>query len=96
MVSIDQQIGIEKALVDSPKAHGLYTFLEGQKIIPKDEEASETDRIFYTIVEALKRNDRSAFERTVKSVSERKFTDQSPLLYDNYLIFVLICRFLPC
>lgn len=90
MVSLIEIIKVEQALLDSPKANGLYSYLQGKEIILPIGEVSKADSMYYTLLKALSKNNSSAFTIAYNELSERELLTDQPIIYDNYLIFLLL------
>lgn len=90
MVSLSDKITIEKSLRESPKAFALFSYLNGTEINIPNSEYSETDRIYYSMLDSLIKNKDNSFKQTYEGLSQRKVLKEQPIIYDNYLLFVLI------
>lgn len=55
-------------------------------------ETAETDNIYYSSIQSIKRNSKEEFNRHYNKISKRKISENSiaPFIHDDFLIFTLI------
>ncbi|RZK26212.1 MAG: hypothetical protein EOO43_03470 [Flavobacterium sp.] len=90
MVSIDEIIPTERAIHSSPKANALFSFLFGETFIPPVDELNEGEKVYFSLLDALVNNQSSKFLAQYNELNKRQIVEDQPLVYDNYLLFVLL------
>lgn len=89
MVSLVDKVRIELDLENSPKVKLFHMFLQGNSI--DSIEVPEADLTFKQVLMSLKKNDKKLFTESYETLSARKPSMRTPLVYDNPLLFSIIC-----
>lgn len=92
MVFIEEKHSYLSSLADQPKQKALYALVSDEKVEAKPSEASETDAIYYSSIEAIKKNSKENFNAQYAKISKRKISENStaPFVHDDFLIFSLV------
>ncbi len=89
MVSLVDKVRIELDLENSPKVKLFHMFLQGNSI--DSIEVPEADLTFKQVLMSLKMDDKKLFTESYETLSTRKPSMRTPLVYDNPLLFSIIC-----
>jgi len=90
MVPLNEKILLDQLLLESPKAFALFSYLSGKEINTPQDGCSETDRTYYSMLNALRTSNKNLFKQCYDDLSQRRVLKELPIIYDNYLLFVLI------
>jgi hypothetical protein len=92
MVFIEEKQNYLSSLTDQPKQKALCSLVSDEILAPQPNEVSETDAIYYSSIQAIKKNAKSDFHRQYAKISKRKVSENSaaPFVYDDFLIFTLV------
>ncbi len=92
MVFIEEKHSYLSSLVDQPKQKALLALVSDENVEAKPSEVSETDAIYYSSIEAIKKNSKENFNAQYAKISKRKISENStaPFVHDNFLIFTLV------
>lgn len=92
MVFIEEKHSYLSSLADQPKQKALYALVSDENVEAKPSEASETDAIYYSSIEAIKKNSKENFNAQYAKISKRKISENStaPFVHDDFLIFTLV------
>jgi len=90
MVSVEEKITIEQTIRNSPKAFALFCYLNNYELVIPTIEVSETDHIYYSALQSLPKTNKNSFQNLYQELSKRQVVADQPIIYDNYLLFVLI------
>lgn len=96
MVSLINKLAVRSRYSDKPKIAKFTQLIEGIPNIETGESTNDTDRIYYQLIIALAKGNKVNFEQAYAEFSRRTPSSQSPWLYDNFMIFVLmlgICKY---
>ncbi len=93
MVSLENRMTYSLRINESPKLAAFKNLLSNTPILLSQGQAfSESEEIYFGIVNAIQRNDKSAFENyyNKKSKSNPSKESPSPFVNDDFLIFSLV------
>lgn len=92
MVFIEERHHYLKSLDGQPKQMALHALVSDENLIVPDNEVSETDRIYYSSIQSIKRNSKKDFSAQYSKISKRKVSENSsaPFIHDDFLIYALI------
>ena len=92
MVFIEERHHYLKNLDGQPKQMALYALVSDETLTVPDNEVSETDRIYYSSIQAIKKNSKKHFSAQYSKISKRKVSENSsaPFIHDDFLIYALI------
>lgn len=92
MVFIEEKHSYLSSLADQPKQKALYALVSDENVEAKPSEVSETDAIYYSSIEAIKKNSKENFNAQYAKISKRKISENStaPFVHDDFLIFTLV------
>jgi hypothetical protein len=92
MVFIEERHQFLKSLDGQPKQMALYALVSDENLTFPDNELSETDRIYYSSIQAIKKNSKKDFSAQYSKISKRKVSENSsaPFIHDDFLIYALI------
>lgn len=92
MVFIEEKHSYLNSLADQPKQMALLALVSDETLAAQPNEVSETDGIYYSSVQAIKKNSKADFNTQHSKISKRKISTNSsaPFLHDDFLIFTLV------
>ncbi len=92
MVFIEEKHRYLSSLADQPKQKALFALVSDDIVVDQPSEVSETDAIYYSSVEAIKKNAESEFNSQYAKIAKRKVSANSnaPFIHDDFLIFTLV------
>ena len=93
MVSLENKIGYQNRIGNSPKLSAFDHLLSNNSVIlPDRNDLSETDEIYFGIVSAIQRNDKDAFDKYYRKKSKSNPNKESlaPFVNDDFLVFSII------
>ena len=93
MVSLEKKINYLSRITESPKLNEFNNLLSKKPIlIPQGQDLSESDEIYFGIVNAIQINSKVDFEKyyNKKNKSKPSKDSPSPFVNDDFLIFSLI------
>lgn len=92
MVFIEEKHSYLSSIADQPKQKALYALVSDDTFVGQPNEVSETDAIFYSSIQAIKKNTKADFDTQYAKISKRKVSENSaaPFVHDDFLIFTLI------
>jgi hypothetical protein len=90
MVSIDERITVEGSIRQSSKANAFLSFLQGVNVTPEKGELNEVEKTYYSLLDSLFKNNSLKFRQEYDELSKRKVVEEQPIIYDNFLLFVLV------
>ncbi len=92
MVFIEEKHSYLSSLADQPKQKALYALVSDENVEAKPSEVSETDAIYYSSIEDIKKNSEENFNAQYAKISKRKISENStaPFVHDDFLIFTLV------
>src|SRR5690606_17785441 len=91
MVFIEEKHSYLSSLADQPKQKALYALVSEETLV-QPTEVSETDAIYYSSIQAIKKNAKADFNIQYAKISKRKVSENStaPFVHDDFLIFTLV------
>lgn len=92
MVFIEEKHSYLSSIADQPKQKALYALVSDETFAGQPIEVSETDAIYYSSIQAIKKNTKTDFDTQYAKISKRKVSENSaaPFVYDDFLIFALV------
>lgn len=92
MVFIEEKHSYLSNLVNQPKQRALYVLISDENIENQFNGVSETDSIYYSSIQAIKKNEKTDFNTQFSKISKRKVSENSaaPFMHDDYFIFTLV------
>ncbi|WP_150452412.1 hypothetical protein [Arenibacter lacus] len=92
MVFIEEKHSYLRSLADQPKQKALYALVSDETLVAQTKEILETDAIYYTSIQAIKKNAKADFNTQYAKISKRKVSEKSaaPFVHDDFLIFTLV------
>ncbi|WP_162340155.1 hypothetical protein [Cyclobacterium salsum] len=92
MVFIEEKHRYLSSLSDQPKQQALFTLVAEEIFQPPQDNVSETDNIYFSSIQAIKKNSKEGFDTQYIKISKRKVSENStaPFVHDDFLIFTLI------
>jgi hypothetical protein len=79
MVFIEEKHSYLSSIADQPKQKALYALVSDDTFVGQPNEVSETDAIFYSSIQAIKKNIKADFDNST-----------APFVHDDFLIFALV------
>lgn len=89
MVSLIERASYYEKLKQIPKLIIFIEFIEGKNI--SSYKFSSTDQSLYNCIKSIQNEDLVSFNTEYTELSRREPSETSPFVYDNYLLFILIC-----
>ncbi|MCX2679619.1 hypothetical protein OOZ15_06670 [Galbibacter sp. EGI 63066] len=92
MVFIEEKHSYLSSLANQPKQSALYALVSDEILQLPQGNFSETDSIYYSSIQAIKKNSREEFNSQYAKISKRKVSENSvaPFIHDDFLIFTLV------
>jgi hypothetical protein len=92
MVFIEEKHMYLSSLAEQPKQKALYALVSDETLAVQPNEVSETDAIYYSSIQAIKKNAKADFDTQYTKISKRKVSENStaPFVHDDFLIFTLV------
>lgn len=92
MVFIEEKHSYLSSIADQPKQKALYALVSDEAFAGQANEVSETDAIYYSSIQAIKKNTKADFDTQYAKISKRKVSENStaPFVHDDFLIFTLV------
>ena len=92
MVFIEEKHSYLSSIADQPKQKALFHLVSDESFAGQPNEVSETDAIYYSSIQAIKKNEQAGFETQYTKISKRKVSENSaaPFVHDDFLIFTLV------
>jgi len=92
MVFIEEKHSYLSSLADQPKQKALFALVSDETWVNQPNEVSETDAIYYSSIQAIKKNLKADFITQYGKISKRKVSKNSaaPFVHDDFLIFTLV------
>lgn len=92
MVFIEEKHSYLSSLADQPKQKALFALVSNETFVAPQSEVSETDTIYYSSIQAIKKNSKVDFNTQYAKISKRKISENStaPFIHDDFLIFTLV------
>lgn len=92
MVFIEEKRDFLNNLSDKPKQKALVTLIFDETFLFEKNNIPETDIIYYSSIQSIKKNSKDDFNKQYDKISQRKISEHSiaPFIHDDYLIFTLI------
>ena len=92
MVFVEEKVNYLRSLADQPKQKALFALISYETLSPQPSEVSETDIIYYSSIQAVKKDSKVDFSTQYANISRRKVSENStaPFVHDDFLIFALV------
>ncbi|MCD4734436.1 MAG: hypothetical protein K8R53_00195 [Bacteroidales bacterium] len=92
MVFIEERHKYLSQIKEQAKLNAFYSLLWNESFQPHESDLSETDGIYYAIIQSILKGSRKEFVQQYSKISQRKISKDSnaPFLHDDFLIFTLI------
>lgn len=92
MVFVEEKHSYLSSLEDKPKQKALFALISDEILTIQPSEVSETDAIYYSSIQAIKKNSKADFNSHYAKISKRKVSENStaPFVHDDFLIFTLV------
>jgi hypothetical protein len=92
MVFIEDKHNFLRSIADRPKQKALYVLVSDETFVEQPKEVSEIDAIYYSSIQAIKKNTKAEFNTQYAKISKRKVSEKSaaPFVHDDFLIFTLV------
>lgn len=92
MVFIEEKHSYLSSLADQPKQKALFALVSDETWVNQPNEVSETDAIYYSSIQAIKKNLKADFITQYGKISKRKVSENSaaPFVHDDFVIFTLV------
>ena len=92
MVFVEEKHSYLDSLADQPKQQALLALVSDEILTVQPSDASETDAIYYSSIQAIKKNAKADFNAQYTKISKRKVSENStaPFVHDDFLIFTLV------
>ena len=91
MVFIEEKHSYLSSFTDQPKQKALFALVSDEDLAAQPNEISETDAIYYSSIQGIKKNAKADFNKQYIKISKRKVSENSaaPFVHDDFLIFSL-------
>ena len=92
MVFIEEKHSYLSSLANQPKQAALVALVTDEVFQLPQGSFSEPDTIYYSSIQAIKKNSKESFESQYAKISKRKVSENSvsPFIHDDFLIFTLV------
>lgn len=92
MVFIEEKHSYLSSLADQPKQRALFAMVSDEIFLSPKNDISETDAIYYSSIQAIKKNSKEEFNSQFVKISKRKVSENStaPFIHDDFLILTLV------
>lgn len=92
MVFIEEKHNYFSSLEGQPKQKALFALLSDETLVASPSQVSETDAIYYSSIQAIKKDSKADFSSQYIKISKRKVSENStaPFVHDDFLIFSLV------
>ena len=91
MVFIEEKHSYLSSLSNQPKQKALYALVSEETLV-QPTEVSEIDAIYYSSIQAIKKNAKADFSIQYSKISKRKVSKNTtaPFVHDDFLMFTLV------